>query len=194
MSLLSELTYFLGLQISQQEKGIFIFQAKYIKEMLKKFKMEDCKPILTPMVTGCRLRIDDSSKDVDQSLYRSMIVSLIYVTTSRPDVMQPVGQVARFQAAPKESHIIAVKRILRYLKGTEEYGLWYPKGNNLIIQAFTDAYWAGSIDDRKSTCGASFYLGGCLISWLRKKQTSILLSTMDAEYIAATTCCTQALR
>ena len=108
--------------------------------MLKKFKMEDCKPVLSPMITCCKLSIDDSSKDVDQNLYRSMIGSLLYVTASRPDVMQAVGQVARFQAAPKESHIIAVKIILRYLKGTKEYGLWYPKGNNLIIQAFTDAY------------------------------------------------------
>ena len=105
MSLLGELTYFLGLQISQQEKGIFIFQAKYIKEMLKKFKMEYCKPILTPMVTGCKLSIDDSSKDVDQRFYRYMISSLLYVTTSQPDVTQAVGQVVRFQAAPKESHI-----------------------------------------------------------------------------------------
>ena len=87
--------------------------------------------------------------------------------------MQAVGQVARFQVAPKESHIIVVKRIIRYLKGIEEYGLWYPKGKNLIIQAFTDANWAGSIDDRKSTSGATFYLGGCLVSWLSKKQTSI---------------------
>ena len=105
MSLLGELTYFLGLQISQQDKGIFICQAKYIKEILKKFKMEDCKPILTPMVTGCKLSIDDSSKDVDQRLYRSMISSLLYVTASRPNFMQAVGQVARFQATPKESHI-----------------------------------------------------------------------------------------
>ena len=87
MSLLGELTYFLGLQISQQEKGIFICQAKYIKEMLKKFKMEDCKPILTPRVTSCKLSIDDSSKDVDQRLYRSMISSHLYVTAFRLDVM-----------------------------------------------------------------------------------------------------------
>lgn len=155
--------------------------------------MEDCKPIPTSMVTGCKLSIDDSSKDVDQRLYRSMIGSLLYVTTSRPDVMQAVGQVARFQAAPKESHIIAIKRILRYLKGTIEYGLWYPKGNNLIIQAFTYADWVGSIDDRKSNSGATFYLGGCLVSWLRKKKTSISLSTVEAEYIAVATCCTQVL-
>ena len=101
MSLLGELTNFLGLQISQQEKGIFICQAKYIKEMLKKLKMEDCKTILTLMVTCFKLSIDDSSKDVDKRLYRSMISSLLYVTASRPNVMQAVGQVARFQAAPK---------------------------------------------------------------------------------------------
>ena len=122
-----------------------------------------------------------------------MIGSLLYVTTSLPDVMKTVGQVARFQAAPKESHIIVVKRILRYLKGTTEYGLWYPKGNNLIIQAFTDADWAGSIDDRNSTNGATFHLGGCLVSWLSKKKTSISLSTEEAKYIAVETCCTQVL-
>ena len=86
--------------------------------MIKKFKMEYCKLVLTPMVTGCKFIIDDSYKDVDQRLYRSMIGSLLYVTTSRPDVMQAIGQVERFQAAPKESNIIAVKIILRYLKGT----------------------------------------------------------------------------
>ena len=98
-----------------------------------------------------------------------MIGSLLYVIASYLDVMQAVGQVARFQAAPKESNIIVIKRILRYLKGTTEYGMWYPKGNNLIIQAFTDVYWAGNIDDCKSTSGATFYLGGCLVSWLSKK-------------------------
>ena len=104
MSLLGELTYFLGLQISQQDKGIFIYQIKYIKEMLKKFKMEDCKPVLNPMVTGCKLSLEDSSKDVDQRLYRSMIGSLLYVTASWPDVMQEVGQVAIFQAAPSQKN------------------------------------------------------------------------------------------
>ena len=122
--------------------------------MLKKLKMEYFKPILTPMVTSCKL----TSKDVDQRLCRSKIGSLLYVTTSWPNVMQVVGQVARFQATPKESHIIAIKRILRYLKGTTEYGLWYPKGNNLIIHAFTDADWEGSVDNRESTREAFEYL------------------------------------
>ena len=138
MSLLGELTFFLGLQISQRAKGIFITQTKYIKEMLKKFQMEDCKPVSTPMITGCKLSKDDESKEVDQRLYRSMIGSLLYVTASRLDVMQAVGQVARFQAAPKENHIIAVKRIFRYLKGTVDFGLWYPKGNDLTLIAYSD--------------------------------------------------------
>ena len=126
MSLLRELNFFLGLQISQLNDGIFISQSKYIKEMLKKFGMEDCKPISTPMITGCKLSKDDESKEVDQNMYMSMIGSLLYVTTSRLDVMQAVRLVARFQANPKEEHVLAIKRILRYLKGTIEFGIWYP--------------------------------------------------------------------
>jgi hypothetical protein len=118
MSLLGELSFFLGLQICQRNQGIFISQTKYIREMLKRFGMEDCKPIITPMQTSCKLRKYDDSKSTDQRQYRSMIGILLYVTTSRPDVMRVVGQVARFQAAPKESHVLAVKRIFRYLKGT----------------------------------------------------------------------------
>lgn len=107
--------------------------------------------------------------------------------------MQAVGQVAIFQVAPKESYIITIKIILRYLKGTTKYGLWYPKGNNLIIQTFTGADWKRNVNDRKITSGETFYLGGCLVSWLRKKKTSISLSTTEAEYIVVTTSCTQVL-
>jgi hypothetical protein len=101
--------------------------------------------------------------------------------------------VARFQAAPKESHVLAVQRIFRYLKRTEEFGLWYRKGKDLSLIAYTDADWAGCIDDRRSTSGATFYLGECLVSWLRKKQSSISLSTAEAEYSAVAACCTQVL-
>jgi hypothetical protein len=148
MSLLGELSFFLGLHICQRNQGIFISQTKYIREMLKRFGMEDCKPVITPMKTSCKLRKDDDSKSTDQRKYRSMIGSLLYVTTSRPDVMQEVRQVARFQAAPKESHVLAVKRIFKYLKGTKEFGLWYPKGNDLSLIAYTNADWSGCIDDR----------------------------------------------
>ena len=101
--------------------------------MIKRFRMEDCKPVVTPMQTSCKLSKDDDSKSIDQKQYRSMIDILLYVTTSRLDVMQAVGQVTRFQAEPKDSHVLVVKRIFRYLKGTKEFGLWYPKGNDLSL-------------------------------------------------------------
>jgi hypothetical protein len=193
MSLLGELSFFLGLQICQSNQGIFISQTKYIREMLKRFGIEDCKPITTPMQTSCKLSKDDDSKSTNQRQYRSMIGSLLYVTTSRSDVMQTVGQVARFQVATKESHVLAMKRIFRYLKRTEKFGLWYPKGKDLSLIAYTNADWAGCIDDRRSTSGATFYLGECLISWLRKKKSSVYLSTAKADYIAVAGCCTQVL-
>jgi hypothetical protein len=133
MSLLEELSFFLGLQIHQSKQGVFISQTKYIREMLKRFGMEDCKLVITPMKTSCKLSKDDGSKSIDQRQYRSMIGNLLYVTASRPDVMQAVGQVAQFQAAPKESHVLAVKRIFKHLKVTEEFGLWYLKGKDLSL-------------------------------------------------------------
>ena len=97
---------------------------------------------------------------------------------------------AQFQEAPKESHVLAVKMIFRYLKGTKEFGLWYPKGKDISLISYKDEDWAICIDDRQSTNGSTFYLGECLVSWLSKKKTSISLSTSEEEYIAATTCCT----
>ena len=118
MSMIGELSHFLGLQIIQKPEGLFLSQEKYLKEMLKKFQMEDTSPISTPMVNGCQLRKDDPSPEVDQKMYRSMIGSLLYITASRLDIMHAVGMVGRFQAAPKQSHLVAVKRIFKYLKGT----------------------------------------------------------------------------
>jgi hypothetical protein len=147
MSLLGELSFFLGLQICQSNQGIFISKTKYIIKMLKRFGTKDCKPINTPMQTSCKLSKDYDSKSTDQRKYRSMIVSLHYVTTSRPDVMQAVGQVARFQATPKESHVLVVKRIIANHKGTKEFGLWYPRGKGLSLIAYIDVDWACCIDD-----------------------------------------------
>ena len=103
--------------------------------MLKKFKMEDCKHVSTPMITGCKLCADDGSVEIDQKLYRSMIGSLLYLTASRSDIILAVGIVARYQAAPKQNHLLAVKRIFRYLQGTTQYGLWYPKSKNFTLSA-----------------------------------------------------------
>ena len=129
------------------------------------------------MVTGCKLSKDDESLEVDHTMYRSMIGSPLYVTDTKPDVMQVVGVVSRFQSAPKETHLAVVKRILIYLKGTIDYGLWYPKSDNFTLKSFSDQYWVGSIDDRKSTSGETLYLGDFLVSWLSRKQSPISLST-----------------
>jgi hypothetical protein len=171
--MLSELTFFLGLQVTQIDTGILISQTKYIKEMLKKFRMEDYKPMSTPMVTRCKLSLDDDSPKVDQTMYRSMVGSLLYATTTRPDIIQDVGIICRFQSAPKETHLKAVKRIFKYLRATLDVGLWYPKTKYFTLNAYTDAYWAGSVDDRKSTSGGAFFLGKCLVSWISKKKISI---------------------
>ena len=115
---------------------------KYLKEILKKFKMEDCKPVSTPMITSCKPCANDGSANIDKKLYRSMIGSLLYLTASRLDVMLAVGLVARYQAAPKQNHLLAVKRIFRYLQGTTQYEIWYPKSKNFTLSAYTDADWA----------------------------------------------------
>ena len=117
--------------------------------MLKKFQLENCKLVCTSMIVGCKLRKEDESKVVDPKHYRSMIGSLLYVTTSRPDVKQVVGMVARFQVVPKESHVQAMKRIFRYLKGTIDLGLWYASKNSFSLKAYPDADWAGCVDDIK---------------------------------------------
>eukprot|EP00253_Pinus_taeda_P031054 PITA_31054 len=161
--------------------------------MLKKYGMEDCAPMSTPMTTNYKLSKDDDSPLVDATHYRSMIGALLYLTTTRPNIMQAVGMVGIFQSTPKQSHLLAIKRILRYLKGNSDFGLWYPKNSTLTVTAYNDADWAGSIDDWKSTSGNAFFLGDCLVSWLSKKQSSISLSTTECKYIAATDCCTQIL-
>ena len=122
-----------------------------------------------------------------------MIGILLYVTSTRIDVIQDVGLVSRFQSSPKETHVTTVKIIFKYLKGTMEYGLWYPKIQYFILKEFIDVDWARSVDDRKSTSGAAFFLGNCLVSWLSKKQSSTSLSTVEVEYIVVASCCTQVI-
>jgi hypothetical protein len=177
ISMLGELSFFLVLQVNQIENGIFVSQTKYIKEMLKKFQMEDDKPMRTPMVTGCKLSLEDDSPKVDQTMYISMVGSLLYSTTQILDIMQAMELVGRFQSAPKETHLNVVKRIFRYLQGTLELELWYPKDKYFNLTTYTDVDW---IDDRKIISGGEFFLGKCLVAWLSKKQTSTSLSTTKA--------------
>ncbi|GMI98499.1 hypothetical protein HRI_003519200 [Hibiscus trionum] len=193
MSMMGELSFFLGLQIKQMSDGTFINQAKYVSDMLKKFGLENAKPQATPMSSSIKLDKDEGGKCVDSKLYRSMIGSLLYLTASRPDIMFSVCLCARFQANPKESHLVAIKRIFRYLIDTPTLGLWYPKDSTFSLHAFSDADYGGCKIDRKSTSGTCQFLGSMLVSWFSKKQNSVALSTTEAEYISLGSCCAQVL-
>ncbi|GJW94795.1 putative ribonuclease H-like domain-containing protein [Tanacetum coccineum] len=193
MSSMGELTFFLGLQVKQKEDGIFISQDKYVAEILKKFDFANVKTASTPIETQKPLVKDEEASDVDVHLYRSMIGSLMYLTASRPDIMFAVCACSRFQVTPKSSHLSAVKRIFRYLKGKPKLGLWYPRVSSFDLESYSDSDYAGANLDRKSTTGGCQFLGRRLISWQCKKQTIVATSTTEAEYVAAASCCGQVL-
>ncbi|GKD47933.1 hypothetical protein Tco_1276909, partial [Tanacetum coccineum] len=190
---MGELTFFLGLQVKQKEDGIFISQDKYVAEILKKFDFANVKTASTPIETQKPLVKDEEASDVDVHLYRSMIGSLMYLTASRPDIMFAVCACSRFQVTPKSSHLSAVKRIFRYLKGKPKLGLWYPRVSSFDLESYSDSDYAGANLDRKSTTGGCQFLGRRLISWQCKKQTIVATSTTEAEYVAAASCCGQVL-
>ena len=162
--MMGELTFFLGQQVKQCKDEIFINQAKYIKDMLKKFGFKDVREIDTLMSSITKLDKNEKENDVNQKLYRGMIGSLLYLTASRPDIMFCICLCARFQAFIKESHLIALKHIFRYLFGTQNLGLWYPKKSSLELIGFFDTDYDGSKIDRKSTSGTCQFLGHMLVS------------------------------
>ncbi|KAJ9551929.1 LOW QUALITY PROTEIN: hypothetical protein OSB04_015974 [Centaurea solstitialis] len=191
MSMLRELLFFLGLQVLQKPDGILINQSKYTGDLLKRFHMDKSSVAKTPMASGTLIGVDPKGKPVDQKTYRAIIGSLLYLTASRPDIMFATCLCARFQANPKESHMLAVKRILRYLKGTPNHGLWYPKESRFELVAFSDVDHGGCQLDRKSTSGHVQFLGDKLVNWGSKKQHCVSTSTAEAEYVAAASCCSQ---
>ncbi|GJS53626.1 putative ribonuclease H-like domain-containing protein [Tanacetum coccineum] len=193
MSSMGELTFFLGLQVKQTSAGIFLSQDKYVKDILNKFDFRTIKPASTPIEAHKSLGKDEEGEDVDVHLYRSMIGCLMYLTASRPDIMFAVCLCARFQVTPKVSHLHAVKRIFRYLKHQPNLGLWYPKDSPFHLEAFSDSDYAGDNHDRRSTSGGCQYLGRRLVSWQCKKQTIVAISSTEAEYVAAASCCAQVL-
>ena len=169
MSMIGELTHFLGLQIRQQDSGIFLSQSKYAKNLMEKFGLEFASFVRTTMSPNVKLTVDLLGKSVDPSLYRSIIGSLLYLTASRPDISYNVGVCARYQANLKESHMTTLKRIIKYIKTTAEFGVWYNKDTSDVLAWYSDADWAGNADDRKSTLGGCFYMGNNLVSWMSKK-------------------------
>ncbi|GJY31623.1 putative ribonuclease H-like domain-containing protein [Tanacetum coccineum] len=177
--------------LQQKEDGIFISQDKYVAEILKKVNYFDVKSVSTPVDSEKPLVKDGDVDDVDVHLYRSMIGSLMYLTASRLDIMFAVCACARFQVTPETSHLLAVKRIFRYLKGKPTLGLWYSRGSIFELVASIDSDYARATLDRKYTTGGCQFLGNGLISWQCKKQTMVATSITEAEYVAAASCCGQ---
>jgi hypothetical protein len=151
------------------------------------------KSIKTPMGTNGHLDLDLGGKSVDQNVYRSMIVSLIYLCASRPDIILSVCMCVRFQGTPKDCHLRAIKKIIRYLVLTPNLALWFPKGSRFEIIGYSDADYAGCKVDRNSTFMTCQFLGRSLISWSSKKQNSVALHTAEAKYVTAGSCCAQLL-
>ncbi|GJR79848.1 retrotransposon protein, putative, ty1-copia subclass [Tanacetum coccineum] len=180
-------------EISQSPRGIFINQSKYALESLKKYGFDSCDPVDTPMVEKSKLDEDKEGKAVDPSPYRSMIGTLLYLTTSRSDLQFAICMCARYQARPTDKHLHAVKRIFRYLRGTVNRGLWYLKDSLIALIAFEDADHVGCQDTRRSTFGSMQFLGDRLVSWSSKRQKSDAISSTEAEYIAMSGCCAQIL-
>eukprot|EP00253_Pinus_taeda_P007517 PITA_07517 len=178
--------YFLGMEVYQSKDEIFICQTKYAHDMLNKFDMLDCHPSPTPSAHGEVLCRDDGADLVDEKTYRSIVGSLIFLTHTRPDITYSVSLVSRYMTNPSEIYMKAAKRILRYVKGTLNFGIHYYSSGKFNLVGFSDLDWGGSLDDRKSTSGNCFSFGSGLITWSSKKQSIVALSSTEAEYVAVT--------
>ena len=189
MSDLGHLHHYLGIQFMQVDGGIALCQSKYIDTLLQRFNLEDCKPIATPMETGLRLSLHDAGDAFDAVLYQQAVGCLIYLCITQLDIQFVVSQMSRFMHCPGVKHWQAVKRIFRYLSGTQSLGLFYPKGGSLPpdLHAFSDSDWAGCYDTHVSTSGFCFMLGSSCISWLSKTQRTMATSSYEAEYRATFT-------
>lgn len=165
MSDMGLLNYFLGLEVKQGVDGIFLSQKKFAEDLLKNFQFTDCTPACTPMNINEKLSSNDDTGAENAKLYRSMVGGLNYLSHTRPDIAHSVGLVSRFMHKPSKHHLGAVKRILQYIAGTSNYGIWYKKVDDMKLVGYCDSDWAGSVDDRKSTSGSVFTLGSGVISW-----------------------------
>ena len=183
--------FFLGIEVIQLSDGIFICQKKYALEILKKFGMAESHEVSSPIVPGSKLCKDEAGVAIDESYYKQIVGSLMYLTSTRPDLVYSVSLISRYMANPTEIHLQAAKRILRYLKGTFDYGIMYQKGGSTKLVAYTNSDYAGDVDDRKSTSGYMFLLSSGAVSWASKKQPIVTLSTTEAEFVAAAACASQ---
>ena len=185
---MGQLHHFLGVKVVQCDNPtrIWIGQPAYIVELLQRFKMDNSNPVDTPADPGTKLKkADENEKMCEKDVYQSAVGTLLYLSTrTRPDIAYAVGSVARYSANPSSQHWSAVKRIMRYLRGSAEFGVMYVQGEQSELMGYSDSDWAGDLDDRKSTSGYVFLLSGAAVSWRSKKQSCVALSTAEAEYMA----------
>jgi histone deacetylase 1/2 len=180
---LGDLHYFLGIEVKRDSHGLILSQSKYANDILARSGMDKCKTVDTPLASTQKLSVTDGEKlgEEDSTRYRSLVGALQYLTLTRPDISFSVNKVCQFLHAPTTTHFSAVKRILRYVHGTSKYGLRIRKSKCRIDSAFSDADWAGDVDDRRSTGGFAVFLGENLISWTARKQATVSRSSTEAE-------------
>ncbi|XP_057990289.1 secreted RxLR effector protein 161-like [Hevea brasiliensis] len=155
--------------------------------------MSNCNPVTTPSEVGLKLNKNPEGKKINGTLYKQIVGSLMYLIATRPDIMHAVSLISRYMENPKELHLLAAKRIFRYLKGTVDFGLLYKKGEKSDLIGFSDSDYAGDVDDRKSISGYVFMLSSRAVSWSSKKQSIVTLSTTEVEFVGATACAFQAI-
>jgi len=193
MSDLGNMHFFLGIEVVQREDGIFICQRKYALEILTKFGMLESNEVSSPIIPGVKISKDKDGTPVDETYFKQLVGSLMYLTATRPDMMFVTCLVSRYMAKPTNLHLQTIKRALRYLKGTVSYGIYYRKDGNGELRVYTDSDYAGDVEDRKSTSGYVFLLNFGAVSWCSKKQPIVTLSTTEAEFVAAAMCTCQAI-
>jgi hypothetical protein len=160
-------------------------QGKYVVDILRRFQMEDCRPMSTPMITNWKKLHSSELELVDPTLYRQLIGSLMYLVNTRPYLCFAVNSLSHFMVEPWRVHWVRAKYVLRYLKGTMDYGLNYDRGDGVILIGYTDSDWAGRVSDKKSILGCCFGLGSTVVSWFNQKQKSVALSSAEVEYMVA---------
>ena len=194
MSNLGSLSSYLGIEVKQGKDFIFLSQMAYTQKILQHAKLGDCNAAITPLEARAQFTYEEGKSTVNSTVYRSLIGSLRYLTHTRPDLQFSVGLLSRFMEKPTQEHYNGIKRILRYVKGTEDYGFFYKKRDMKgELLSFSNSDFAGDCHDRKSTSGYIFFLGGRVVSWSSQKQSIVTLSSCKAEYIAATSATCQAI-
>jgi hypothetical protein len=193
MKYLGLMHYFLVMEVWQQDGRFFLGQRKYILEILCRFRMTDCRPMSMPLVMNWRKIYVSSSETVDPTIYRQLIGSLMYLVNTRPGINFAVNSMSQFMVDPQRVHSIVAKHVLRYLRGTVEYGLLYECSGGVRLIGFIDVDWERCTENRKSTSGCCFNIGSGIISWFNKKHISMALSHVEAEYMETSLAACEAL-